>query len=175
MRYRRWALTEEHEPSRVTLVHSHASSPDWKSAGSLFVLSFSLFITCTSIFIMYPLFLRRYSFFYSDIHNCSAGMKQAAINMPTLYTEPILIHMWVYIPRGAGVRQILSNIFLICCSLVCAGWFWWQMSCFTHAWPKTSLLYCFDLWSIRQKTAVCDRQRERGELAGWSPSSQKSL
>lgn len=129
-------LTEEHKPLRFTRAHSHASLQIENGLGwQAFVLSFGLFVSCTCIFIMYLFLLQYNSLFISHIvlFYHSAEMKQSAINMPTLYTEPIVTRMQVYMLKGRKWVSFCPIYLWICCSLVCAGWIWWQISCLTHA------------------------------------------
>lgn len=97
-------LTDQHKPLRFTLAMQGIRL---EMSRQLFVLPFGLFISHTFIFIMFPFFLQHSSLFYSlrflfffVIQNYSAGMKQSAINIPTLYTEPVLKHIGLYMLGG---------------------------------------------------------------------------
>lgn len=97
-------LTDQHKPLRFTLAMQGIRL---EISRQLFVLPFGLFILHTFIFIMFPFFLQHSSLFYSlcfflffVIQNYLAGMKQSAINIPTLYTEPVLKHIGLYMLGG---------------------------------------------------------------------------
>lgn len=87
--------------------HLPCKASDWKSAGSFlfcllvclsYILSSSLcFHSFSSIA---PFFIPYVFFFFFVIQNYLAGMKQSAINIPTLYTEPVLKHIGLYMLGG---------------------------------------------------------------------------
>lgn len=152
----------------------------WKSprlAGFCFVFQFVHFLSLHLHYvpILAPPWL---PFYFQHCSNYSAGKKQCAINMPALYTEPILTHIHICIMER---RQFLCSVFVntlhpgVCWMILATNILF--HSCiaeyFSAVWVLISL--CF----ICQKMLyVTDKEKEmywRNSVGGHTDSWEDTL
>lgn len=171
----RWWVWQDHKPLRFTCAHSNASCQreKWLGWEALF-LSFGVFILCTSscTYSCLPMPVLFPKLFFLPFKTIQPGWSKCTINMPTFYTETILIHVQVDAVDGRMQGSFLSDIFLNrehpgVCQMIPDDKYPVSL---TQSWR---FLCCMSFHSCficqkkkKEENVACDRQRERDTLGG---------